>query len=183
MLASFGIFENLEMIGGMFYIYAAARLINYWRLHYEDANENTTFEAILGIIYIILCVVSFPVSLIMYGINYFYNGRTEQLHTKEIIKKSNEDYAFIKETKIKPLEQKIIDLELEAARLQEFASEEMRKGYALGRSVSSDESYTTGYTNGFTDGFEECLTYTFYSEEEKESLRAKAREFLHLEEN
>lgn len=156
---SLGIFENLDMIGGMFYIYAVARLINFWRLHYEDCNEKSTIEAVLGILYLILCVLSFPVSIIMFGINYFYNGHIEQLHTKELIDESNKQRAYMKEHEIWPLQRKVTELNCQLA-WQEKKSIKMRE---------------EGYTNGFNAGFEKCLEYTYYSEDEKEALKERAR--------
>lgn len=175
MEGSMGIFENLDMIGGMFYIYAVARLLKYWRLHYEDNKRKPTIEAILGILYIVLCILSFPVSLIMYGINYIYDGRAEQLHTKEMIQKSNEEYNYLKQNKIIPLEVRLTELEQENVRLRKRASEEMRHGYELGQK-RIEEIRQSEYTTGFIDGFEQCLDYTYYSDTEKDHLRSKLRE-------
>lgn len=170
-----GIFENLYMIGGMFFVYALARLVNYWRLCCEDDKRKSVITLILGIIYIILCLLSFPVSLIMYGINYIYDGRAKQLHTKEMLQKSNEEYNYLKQNKIISLEVKITELEQENVRLRKRASEEMRHGYELGQK-RIEEIRQSEYTTGFIDGFEQCLDYTYYSDTEKDHLRSKLRE-------
>lgn len=114
------IFNNLNMIGKMFFICALAWGLNYWRLCLQFDGKNAILQRILLVLSIILAVFSIFVSLITVAIAYFYHGLMKQKYNQESIEISNINHRRYNDLVVDPLRKKITALEAENQSLKEL---------------------------------------------------------------
>ena len=135
------IFEDLDVCGIMFFIYALSRLLDYWRQSLIFDNAKQHLQLVLTICCIILWVISAPIAIIMFGLNYLHDGLSESQYRKSEIKRSNENCVSCHKHIIDPLKLQISKL----------------KDDLLDESFSAHEDgFKGGLHSGYRDGYREC---------------------------
>lgn len=137
------------MIGAMAVIHAVAMVINYFRLELEERNDREWLTIIVTVVFLILLLLSIPVSFVSFILQMFYQGRRDQLHTKELINEANKNYALGK--------QDAKDLKKELDLLKEQQPDIKFEAYRRGEEI--------GYQNGYVDGYIACCEESLSDED------------------